>query len=293
MEAVNSSTQLGEIFNRSLQNFENISDFIKEIAKTIAQMHAAFLRSKKPDFQAMPATDEDICLWYNRMNNNFSQALSALKRRSLRHPDETLLANLIPKLESLTIRPLSPGSVMKAQIHGDLHADQGIMADRICWLDFEGPPAKEPVAIHQDFRENPLLDLAGMIQAFWYMAHIRLYELSGFDYQHPEDHEKQRHASLAFAGIYDAPKSEQETICRLKSWVEDMTSAFIESYLDEIETLNIHASILKSQDRSSAKTLINYWVSDRAIHELRYETYGRSWGWEAIPASRIIPGLSR
>ncbi len=216
-----------------------------------------------------------------------------MKHRSLQHPDATMLANLIRKLGSLTIRPLSPGSVMKAQIHGDLHADQGLVADRICWLDFEGPPAKEPVAADHDFRENPLLDLAGMIQAFWYMAHVRLYELSGFEYHRPEDHEKQRQVSLAFAGICDAPKDQREMICRLKSWADNTTSMFVESYLDEIEALNLYGSILKDRNRTSAKMLIDYWVSDRAIHELRYETYGRNWGWEAIPASRIIPGSGK
>ncbi len=290
MEAIQSKAQVGEIFSRSIQNFKDkrISAFSKETAKTIAQMHAAFLSSKKSDYRAVSATDDDILRWHDRINNNFHQALSALKKRSSERPSAKILSNLIQVLESFKPEPLSTASVMKAQIHGDLHADQGLVADRICWIDFEGPPAKEPIEKDQDLRENLLLDLAGMVSAFRYMAHVRLYELSGLNYQRTEDHEKQRQASLEFAGIIESSEKNRQYIYELKLWLNEITKSFVDSYLDEAVSLNIQGSILKDWDRISVINLVNYWVKDRAIHELRYETYGRDWGWEAIPASRIF-----
>jgi len=273
MEAVKSRRRIGEVFADSLNRLENtdeICHFADETARSVSQMHAAFLNSGLPGFEAIPATEADRLRWAENAQN------------------------LPPSLKtplSVSGRGWGRGwaGLMKAQVHGDLHADQGLIENAVIkWLDFEGPPAKEYVPKNYDSRENLLTDLAGMIQAFWYMAHIRLYEFLGLNYQNPEDHEKQRNASLMFAGLMPADANLKPLIQALNLWLNQITTAFIDGYLDEAENLAIQPAILTRWDRNTARDITMGWVLARAAHELRYETYGRNWGWEGIPASRIF-----
>lgn len=289
MEAVRSGRRIGEVFAESLNRMENTGEiccFADETARSVAQMHAAFLKSSMPGFEAVQATDADRLRWAETTQNNFKQAISALEQRSRRHPD----AAILQALTRLGFPDRFPDTeLMKAQVHGDLHADQGLIeGSGIKWLDFEGPPAKECVPKDYDSRENLLTDLAGMIQAFWYMAHIRLYEFLGFNYQHPEDHEKQRSASLMLVGFISADTKCKPLIQALNLWLNRVTEAFIDGYLDEAENLAIQPAILRRWDRSIAREITMCRVLARAAHELRYETYARNWGWEGIPASRIL-----
>jgi len=266
-----------------LENTDEICRFAYETARSVSQMHAAFLNSGIPGFEAVQATEADKLWWADNARNNFEQGMSALN-----------LTPLPPSLQGMgrLSFPLRFGAgvgLMKAQVHGDLHADQGLLEGSVIkWLDFEGPPAKEYVPKNYDSRENPLTDLAGMIQAFWYMAHIRLYEFLGLNYQNPEDHEQQRKASLMFVGLMSADAALKPFIDDLKLWLNNITTAFIDGYLDEAEKLTIQSAILTRWDRNMARDITMGWVLVRAAHELRYETYGRNWGWEGIPASRIL-----
>jgi predicted trehalose synthase len=281
MEAVQGRRRIGEIFADSLNRLENTDEiccFADQTARSVAQMHAAFLNSGMPGFDAVQATDADKLRWAENARNNFEQAMSSLKQ-------------IIPPFLKRGWEDFGMGwdGLMKAQVHGDLHADQGLLEGSVIkWLDFEGPPAKEYVPKNYDSRENLLTDLAGMVQAFWYMAHIRLYEFLGLDYQNSEDHEKQRKASLMFVGLILTDASLKPFIDALKLWLNNITTAFIDGYLDEAENLAIQRAILTKWDRNSARDITIGWVLARAAHELRYETYGRNWGWEGIPASRIF-----
>ncbi|MDM8548497.1 hypothetical protein QUF72_00665 [Desulfobacterales bacterium HSG2] len=350
MEAVSSEGQVGEVFARSLaqlteelergrpdayvqqymQRAKGIQWFSAETAKTVARMHTAFSASGKAGFTSEQAASDDLFRWSDKILDNFEQAMTALKKRTGEEPNADALANLTKRLDSgriaqriLSLRRFK-GVLMKSQVHGDLHGDQGLirtsgdcrktdellnsiqqgeeteirhqasrLAAMIRWLDFEGPPAKEYVNPDYDSRENPLTDLAGMIQAFWYMLNIKLYDRLGLTYQNPDDHEKQREVSLALAGQLawedaDIPGVNNKFIRILNLWHTDVTTSFINGYLDEIEKQNAQNSVLREWDRETARDLTYYWVLARAVHELRYETYGRAWGWEAIPGSRII-----
>jgi predicted trehalose synthase len=212
---------------------------------------------------------------------------------------------------------------MKAQVHGDLHGDQGFirssgdrrkidefldlvqkgtdseiqtlasqLAANICWSDFEGPPAKTLVQRDYDARDILLADLGGMIQGFWYMLNVILYENHEIHEMHEnrEIYETQREISLSLGGVYSGDESGlcADLIRVLNLWLRDITDAFINGYFDETEARNTQSAILKEWNRGTAAELIRYQILARAIHELRYETYSRNWGWEAIPGTRIL-----
>jgi predicted trehalose synthase len=320
--------------------------FARQVLKTVVRMHAAFISSRQKGFSAEPAACDDLAFRSKTVLNHFVQAMAAIKKRSQARPEATTLRELSGTLAELgpavknaaldmdsatgpiaqtifSLRDLE-GIIMKAQVHGDLHLDQGLIksvrssstiatlldtiasgnaeqiqhqsaqiAARIRWIDFEGPPAKELVGSNHDFRESPLVDLAGLVQSLLYIANTKLYEYLGLNYQNPADHENQRKASLVLlgqltpdrAGIAGLDKKLMEV---LSLWLNDMTASFIEGYLDEIESQGLQNILLSSWNRDVAGALANYWILARAIHEFRYETYGRDWGWEAIAGARII-----
>lgn len=225
---------------------------------------------------------------------------------------------------ALVIREQGQG-LQKSQIHGDLHTAQGLIAAkpgervidelfhavergdtggvdaaareisrRVRWIDFEGVPAKNLVDETEDGRDSLFLDLAGVAQALCYISHIRLYQQLGLNPQErAADRGKARRASLALAGEMSLeqaaiPGLNADLIELLNNWLFAATTAFLDGYLEEAEPRGLGWSTLAAWNRMRAETLIYFWILTRAAHELRYETYAREWGWEAIPGGRIL-----
>lgn len=222
----------------------------------------------------------------------------------------------------------SAGELFKSQVHGDLHTAQGLilsapegsaidtflesvesddsvqiekaaarLKESLFWIDFEGTPAKEPVDLFEDGRSCPFADLAGIAQAFSYIANLRLYEELGINpRERKEDRSKARWASLALSGCVSAQEVcvaglTPELIGLLNRWVTELTGAFVDGYLEEIEQLGASGNVMGTWDKATARRLVSFWIVARAAHELRYETYGRDWAWEAIPGGRALEVL--
>ena len=338
---------------QSFQQYERLAKglriFARQVLKTVVGMHTAFIKCGQTGFGLKPAAYDDLCDWSKTVLNHFVQAMAAIKKKSHEHAQATTLHKLCGILDRLgpavedqardietpgkpmahaiySLRNLD-GIIMKAQVHGDLHLDQGFIkkarspaysgtieefldtteggkdehiqhqaaqiAARISWIDFEGPPAKEWVSSTHDFRECLLVDLAGLVQSLLYIANTTLYERLGLNYRNPAHHENQRKASLVLLGLLAPDKAgidglDEKLVAVLRLWLNDTTAAFIEGYLDEIESQGLQNILLSKWDREVARALTDYWILARAIHEFRYETYGRDWGWEAIAGARII-----
>lgn len=217
------------------------------------------------------------------------------------------------------------GRLKKAQVHGDLSSAQGLidssgacnplsllcgeilsgnkcgamaaaesLVRRVRWMDFEGEPGKETVDEDYDTRQSLLVDVAGVIQGLWYLGSTRLYAiLNLLPAQRPEHRESARTVSLALAGqiaVDDAGIEglTAERVALIQEWLTVVCDAFCEGYLDKAEEHQMENAILTDWNRTLALAVIDYWVVYRALHELRYETYGREFGWEGIPAGRIL-----
>ncbi len=217
------------------------------------------------------------------------------------------------------------GRLMKAQVHGDLSTAQGLidaagsgnpigclfdlvasgredaalkaaesLARRVRWMDFEGEPAKERVDHDYDARQNLLVDVAGALQGFWYVGNIELYTLLGLlPAEDPAHREPARKASLALAGQLAAEEAgidglTPEILATIHEWSASVSESFVQGYLDQVEQNHMEEAILADWDRGLARSIVDFWVVFRALHELCYETYGRDIGWEAIPAGRIL-----
>ena len=217
------------------------------------------------------------------------------------------------------------GRLKKAQVHGDLSTAQGLidwtgsgnpiaclfehvasgregealkaaesLARRVRWMDFEGEPAKEGVDQDYDARQNLLVDVAGALQGFWYLGNIGLYTLLGlYPAENAAHREPARKASLALAGQVAVEEAgvdglTPEMLATIHEWSAAVSEGFVRGYLDQVEENHMEEAILADWDRGLARSIVDFWVVFRALHELCYETYGRDSGWEAIPAGRIL-----
>lgn len=216
------------------------------------------------------------------------------------------------------------GVLMKAPVHGDLSTAQGLiealgdtklnqqywdtaengdpvqsaekartLISQVRWLDFEGPPAKESVASDFDQRENWIKDVAGVLEGFWYIANIQLFSFLELNPQErPEDREEARKASLVLSGYADVSdlsrKISPEVIRLINQWVTETTNAFLDGYFDTLEKEGYGNAVLSRWDRETARSLVDYYLMERATHEFHYEFYAREWGWEGIPGTRIL-----
>ena len=334
------------------QNAQATGYLSRNVAQTIAQLHVAFLESRRPGFESQAATQADLFRWSNSVLHHAQEATIALKARSDAQTQAPALRAIVeqilqfaPYLARLNVGDSEPdgvlaevvlslrqldGVLMKAQVHGDMSSAQGLIAasentsligalveslktgdptqsqsaaDEIAkaipWVDFEGPPSKDSVAQDLDPRESLLVDLAGVLQGFWYIANIQLYTLLGLNPQeNPTDRELARRASLVFAGQLSAqdaavPDLDERLVHALGAWLEEISDAFVQGYLDEIEANGSQQDVLTRWDRSQVRGLVDYWILARAFHELRYETYARDWGWEGIPGGRILSLLAQ
>lgn len=324
----------------------------QQLAATVAEFHHAFLQSGKTGFDAVPATLADLTDWGNTTVHRYEQARLALQDKADQHPDDAVLRDLVNRLQALapyfgqttTLEatanqspvPLPQrlqrlhGTMLKAQVHGDLSSAQGLIASlassnpitplfaaitqgnesaafqaadalikQVRWVDFEGEPAKDPVASDFDPRQNLLVDVASIIQGFWYIANIKLYEYLQLQPQENAQHkEPARRASLVLAGQL-SPVAAQianltaERVQTIHTWLADTSDSFIQGYLDTVEALRMENAILTEWHRPRARAIIYYWTVFRTLHELRYETYGRDFGWEGIPGGRILQLISQ
>lgn len=303
----------------------------KLLAATVAEFHHAFLQSDRPGFESIPATDDDIVGWSNVTVYRYEQALQSLEARASQVSRTTVLQDLVKRLKWLAPFNLFQrlirlsGCLGKAQVHGDLNSSQGLIASsgeknrvsllfdhvamgnekgalliaeelvkQVYWTDFEGEPAKDLVNNGYDSRQSLLVDVASVIQGFWYIANIKLYEYLGLNPQeNPAHKELARKTSLVLSGQINTEEAgvEQlttEIVKAINEWLSDVSDSFIEGYLDTAEEKGIEKAILSDWNRDLALTIIHYWIVFRAFHELRYETYARDIGWEGIPTGRIL-----
>lgn len=124
-------------------------------------------------------------------------------------------------------------------------------------LDFEGEPAR-PLAERRS-KHSPLKDVAGMLRSFSYAAYAALLNYTA---RRPDDY------------------SRLEPWGRL--WESATASQFLRAYLATVK----EAGFLPA-DRRALRTLLEAYLLDKALYELRYELNNRP-GWIRIPLLGIL-----
>jgi maltose alpha-D-glucosyltransferase/alpha-amylase len=147
--------------------------------------------------------------------------------------------------------------LVKTRYHGDLHLGQVLAAqDDFIIVDFEGEPAR---ALEERRAKGCVMrDVAGMLRSFSYAAHAALLR-------------REPGAGAA-----------EEGTKALAAWQGEAEHFFLEGYAKAAAGL---ASV--PGDESSFKALLDLFLIEKALYELRYEIANRP-DWIGIPLNGLL-----
>jgi maltose alpha-D-glucosyltransferase/alpha-amylase len=151
------------------------------------------------------------------------------------------------------LRALGATDGARIRVHGDYHLAQVLWSENDFFIiDFEGEPARRLPERRE--KHLPLKDVAGMLRSFGYAA---------------------------YAGLYAWANTRPDDFSRLEPWArvwQTWTSAaFFRTYSEVVSSARLLPASPQTLDR-----LLDAYVLDKALYELRYELNNRP-DWIRIP----------
>ncbi len=232
------------------------------------ELHAAFAAATgDPAFEPEPVGETDIAAWVERVR---SEAVGVLDRLVLRRetlPDaargstETLLAQREALLARIARHTSDPCAGAKTRLHGDYHLGQVLLVrNDFVIIDFEGEPARTISERRQ--KQSPLKDVAGMLRSFDYAMYAAL---QNFVSERPD------------------ARSTIEAVARM--WRAEAVRAFLDGYDAAPATAHIASA------RAELSRLVELFMLEKAVYELRYEMHNRP-DWVRIPLAALLDMLA-
>jgi maltose alpha-D-glucosyltransferase/alpha-amylase len=212
---------------------------------------------------------------YQTMRNAVRRTLSMLKRRvrSLEgRPKEdaqralNLESDIVDRLQRVAAQPLD---TVRIRCHGDYHLGQVLWTGKdFAIIDFEGEPARS--LGERRLKRSALADVGGMLRSFQYAAFSALAVRK----------ERGLLADEATAEAFDA-------------WAEVFerwaSALFLRGYLAAIEEAPVP---LAPRDREHLRLLLDAWLIEKAMYEVRYEIDNRP-AWLPIPLRGVLNIVER
>jgi maltose alpha-D-glucosyltransferase/alpha-amylase len=235
------------------------------LGQRTAALHLALATpTDDPAFQPALLDAADVEALAGAVRNNALAAFEMLKEALPRLPNELVelasrvLSHRTPILARITgLTNLTLGS-LKIRIHGDYHLGQVLRVGQdFVILDFEGEPARS--LAERRAKHSPLKDVAGMLRSFSYAARVAL----------------QTHAARR-AG--DPERLERWA----RLWERSVSAVFLNAYRRAASD----SGLLPAEPLDLAQLLDTY-VLDKALHELRYELRNRP-AWVRVPLASIL-----
>ncbi len=242
---------------------------IEILGRRTGELHAALVRpSEDPVFHPEPVSSQDLQAWRRQIRAEAEATLALLQeRRTLMTSHhlsavDALLAARSRMLER--IDALTPQSVtaVKSRYHGDFHLGQVLLTENdFVIIDFEGEPAR-PLA-ERTIKHSVLRDVAGMLRSFSYAGAAALAHCTA-----------ERPADRACLQPH------------LQCWQRVAKDAFMLGYGQVVADCPCWPS-----DTAQAKQLIELFMLEKALYELRYELEHRL-DWLAIPLTGLLELLN-
>ncbi|MBF0347025.1 MAG: maltose alpha-D-glucosyltransferase [Magnetococcales bacterium] len=241
---------------------------MQTLGRRTAELHAAFCRpTGNPAFEPEPITPDDLNAWSRQLHDEVDATLDTLAIRIPGLPEETRRqGERLLQLRSVLLERISPQflgtvSASKMRYHGDYHLGQVLLRENdFVITDFEGEPAR-PMEERQK-KHSPLRDVAGMLRSISYVAAMATNHTIA---EHSID--RSRLAPL------------------IQNWWQQATEAFLQSYRQSIMGLPAVPFDAGEMDR-----LIQFFVIEKALYEMRYEMNNRP-EWLSIPLSGLLQTL--
>ncbi len=238
------------------------------LGRRTAELHLALATGTDDlDFAPEPCTAEYQQSVHASMEARARQSFQLLRRSiaglpAALHDDARQVLNLEqPIFERLRAALAQPISALRIRIHGDYHLGQVLWTgDDFFIIDFEGEPAR-PLS-ERRLKSLALQDVAGMLRSF--------------------------HNATYAVLLGQAPGAAfgDEQFATLEPWARHwhrwVGAAFLRSYL-----ATTGAAVFLPQSRAELQTLLDAYLLDKAVYELRYELNNRP-TWARIPIEGIL-----
>ncbi len=246
------------------------------LGQRTAELHLALASDREdPAFVPEPFSELYQRSLYQSLRTSVGRTFRLLREQAGRLPDAAdreAAERLLASREVLLARfaPLLEGKIEADRIrcHGDYHLGQVLHTGKdFVILDFEGEPAR-PLS-ERRIKRSPLRDVAGMLRSFDYAVHASLEEQRARALLGPE-----QVGSLAGWG---------------RRWYLESAGAFLAAYLATAEAADGAGSGARivPPDERSLGLLLEVYLLDKAIYELRYELDNRP-TWARIPLVGIL-----
>ncbi|HZB27465.1 MAG TPA: maltose alpha-D-glucosyltransferase, partial [Gemmatimonadales bacterium] len=237
------------------------------LGQRTAELHLAMAQaSEDPAFTPEPFTALYRRSLYQSLRALARTTFEQLRRRQSSLPEEAReQARTVLGLEEQLLRQVRAVldrkfRVSRIRIHGDYHLGQVLFTGKdFIIVDFEGEPSRS--LSERRFKRSPLRDVAGMIRSFEYAA--------------------------AFAIRHGPGRPEDIPLLRpwARVWHRWASARFLRGYL----TVAGDPPFLP-RSRDDASALLDFYLLDKAVYELRYELNNRP-EWVGIALTGILDRL--
>jgi maltose alpha-D-glucosyltransferase/alpha-amylase len=176
------------------------------------------------------------------------------------HPDDVL-----KRFDELRTTKMQ---ALRIRVHGDLHLGQVLWTGRdVVFIDFEGEPAR-PMG-ERSIKRSPLVDVAGLVRSIDYAGRSAV----------------MRAVARGMVGSAEVDLLERWR----REWTLDTQQHLIDCYLAEV-----NGTGLIPEDPSEVRVLLDMFVLEKALYEVRYELSNRpDWvGWPLAAAAELVAPLA-
>lgn len=248
------------------QQLKSFDPVAAKIAVNTAKMHNALLASKDKHFTA-----EKFSLLYQKsiiqsLRNQVRHTFQSLEKQfgklavAQKREAREVLDSFSSILKQLDILKSEKISGLRIRVHGDYHLGQVLFTGQdFQIIDFEGEVTK--TVSERRIKRSPLKDVAGMLRSFdyarWYVVSL----------------ERER-------GML-SDQTEEALFHLLKKWYKRVCDIFLSAYRDHIDPY-----LLPSKEEHF-KSLLNYFLYEKAIYELSYELNHRP-NWVHVPIKGLL-----
>jgi maltose alpha-D-glucosyltransferase/alpha-amylase len=239
---------------------------MRTLGQRTAELHQALSRSTgDPAFDPVPIGASEMASWMDRLREEASAALDRLANRrdalpeSARVDADRLLAEGERLIKTIVAHANERVDGMKTRVHGDYHLGQVLLVrNDFVITDFEGEPTRTMEERSQ--KQSPLKDVAGMLRSFDYAMHAAMFKFVG-----------------------ERPDTRETVDAAGRQWQEQAVAAFLDGYEDVARRAGLASP-------RAAKGLLELFVLEKAVYELKYEVDNRP-DWVRIPLNGLLNAL--
>jgi len=235
------------------------------LGRRTGRLHLALARpTADAAFDPYPFTPADFAQVVGDVRRSAGSVFELLKEVFPRLPDDvvepasqvlSMRGRLWARLDRL--QQLNP-ACLKIRIHGDYHLGQVLRTGGdFMIIDFEGEPARS--LAERRARQAPLRDVAGMLRSFGYAAQVAL-----------------------MSHVARRPGDLERLLPWAQVWERSVCGVFLQGYLSTVE-----GSGLVPDDRAALEGLLEVYLLDKVLYELRYELNNRP-TWVRAPLAGLL-----